>query len=150
MSTIEIVDDKITPVHIVKSTEASIIPALIPVVDLLLHDGFAVYYHQQSDRAAGVTWIIVERDGNVGTIQYNDLDGYSVSFSIRPDHTYGSALHVTVPGTKREPYTPADVLACAGVATQDRYRNHIVPATLSNHGMKHFHWMRDHFVQVIQ
>lgn len=40
------------------------------------------------------TYIYVERDGNVGTIQYEEPFGYSASFEIEPSREYGSGIGV--------------------------------------------------------
>lgn len=36
----------------------------------------------------------MERDGNVGTIQYEEPFGYSASFEIEPSREYGSGIGV--------------------------------------------------------
>lgn len=51
------------------------------------------------------TYIYVERDGNVGTIQYSPVLGYSATFEIEPSREYGSGIGVWPDGVDADGHT---------------------------------------------
>lgn len=71
------------------------------------------------------TYIYVERGGNVGTIQYTPVLGYSASFEIEPSREYGSGIGVWPDGVDAEGRTLDVDLAlemCKGaVAAEMKY-----------------------------
>lgn len=119
------------------------------IASTLLADGFNVYYYKRERFHRHVTWFIVERGGNLGTVQYDRISGYSVHFVIEPSRAVGSSLSVLAdnfePG---DPATVQTVVLAAGLATQDTYRNFATPKALPNQGWKHFDWAKDAMIQV--
>lgn len=123
--------------------------------------GFTVHV-LPSARVTGESWFIVARNGNVGTVQYDRLNGYAVSFEIKPSREYGSSLLVSVPcgpgeealdpranRGERDPRTVAEIVAAATIATEDTYSNFATRAgALRNHGWPHFAWTRGRLVQL--
>jgi len=125
----------------------AIVEALEGIVDALKAEGISVYY-LPSDRLKGAGWVVIERNGNVGTVEYDRFDGYSVGFSIKPNRKTGSTLAVEVPGEERNPETLGEVLTCAKLATGSRHRNFATTAPLPNHGWGHFAWTKDRLVKL--
>lgn len=122
----------------------------------LLEAGYAVYvYGKPRIRAAGFvteTWVIIERNGNVGTVSHDRFDGYRVRFMIEPSAATGSALLVGVPREGRDDRDPRgieDVLVCAELATGLTYKNFATREPLPNHGWVHFSWAQKSLIQVV-
>lgn len=139
-------------IPVVTLADARLVPELLIVAERLLNDtehDFTIHYHRDDSRKDGLTWLIVERDGNVGTIQYERIDGYKVAFAIQPSAETGSSLLVSVPGTERDPRDADEATACAVVATGEQYRNFATSTALSNHGWRHFDWAKQNLVRVI-
>lgn len=138
----------------------AIVRELRAIARRLVSEGFDVSYYSDSRRPGGQSWIMIERNGNVGTVQYDRITGYSVSFSIKPSREYGSALDVSVADSgdlsddpraargERGPRTGNEVLECAYVATQPFYQNFAVPHPLPNAGVEHFAWTRGRRVRL--
>jgi hypothetical protein len=125
--------------------------ALRAIVKQLLEDGFGVYYYLPERRHENVTWIVVERGGNVGNVSYDRISGYSVTFAIKPTKGVGSGLSILA--DNYEPAVPTTVQAvvlAAGLATQDTYKNWVVSKAMPNHGWAHFDWAKDRFHQVVK
>lgn len=125
-------------------------------VRALLADGFRVYVHARPRLPGGgfvqASWVIIEREGNVGVVGYDRIDGYRVTFSIEPNRKTGSGLLVGVPRPGRDDRDPIDVediLVCARLATGLTYRNFATGKALPNHGWAHFSWAAKHLVELV-
>lgn len=124
------------------TTAPPVIDELVPVALALLEEGFNLSYSSSPNRLRE-TWLIIERGGNCATLQYSSFEGYTVSFVVKPNKEYGSALLVTdsdsgaiqsIPELVNEAYT----------GTQSHYRNFATNGKkIPNHGMEHFSWMRE-------
>ena len=82
----------------------------------LLDAGLAVHvYDDGTPRKKN--WLVVEKDGNVGSIGYRDYApfGYYVTFCIKPSREIGSGLLVLGEHDK-EPCTVEEVVELAQVA----------------------------------
>lgn len=117
---------------------------LVPELSQLLEDleakGITAYIVNKYG-VVPLRWMIIERDGNLGTITYDNFDGYKVSFATRPSRKYGSGLLVENPA--------GDVLGQAEVAVGDTYANFATGSTrLDNDGWRHFAWARDQIARV--
>lgn len=139
----------------VSVANSHLVEELHATVTQLLADGFGVYYYRANDRVSRVTWFIVERDSdvgrgnNVGTVQYDRIAGYSVTFSIKPDRDAGSGLSVLADNYEpTHPTTTQALVLAAGLATQDTYKNFATALPLPNHGWKHFEWAKDRLTKV--
>lgn len=142
--------------------EARIVPELREIAAALLEheSGFTVYvYSDDSQKVAGETWIIVERDGNVGVIQYDRLEGYKVLSEIQPSKETGSSLMVLLPAkprtagrpavAEREPQALEELVEAAHIATQDSYSNFATfGRSMRNDGWKHFDWASKNLVRI--
>lgn len=121
--------------------DARLVPELDTIATALLAEGFGLYVYRRDARRA--TWLIVEKGGNVGSVQYDRLSGYRVIFDIDTSHGVGSGLMV-YGETHDDPSDPATVQAvvlAAGLATQDTYCNFATNGrALPNDGWKHFGW----------
>lgn len=125
-------------------------------VRALLADGFRVYVYARPRLRGGgfvqVSWVIIEREGNVGVVGYDRIDGYRVTFSIEPSAATGSGLLVGVPRPGRDDREPKDVeeiLVCARLATGLTYKNFATSKALPNHGWAHFSWGAKHLVELV-
>jgi len=132
-------------------TDAPLVPELRDVAAALLGAGFGVYYYSRNGRdLPRQTWVVIERGGNIGTVQYDRLTGYGVNFEIKPSRETGSSLMVY--GQEHDdPADPATVQAlvlAAGLATQDTYKNFATPVALPNYGWKSVEWARDRLTQL--
>lgn len=93
-----------------------------------------------------IAWMIIERDGNVGTIEYQGFEGYQVSFSIKPSRQTGSALHV---GDTDERIDESTVIDLAEIAVGEQLTNFATKGrALPNQGWPRFSWCRDCLVEV--
>lgn len=142
------------------NSENKVVPELVQVVEALAKvPGMSV--HLFPSGRLRESWVIVARDGNVGSVEYDRLNGYGVSFAIRPSREYGSGLVVSVPcgpgeealdpranRGERDPSTVAEIVQAATIATSASYRNFAVPRAMPNHGWEHFAWCRDRLVQL--
>lgn len=136
-------------------SDAPVHDRLRDVVAALVAAGFGVYvFPPERPKVSGERWVIIERDGNVGTVQLAEWHGYKVSFEIKPSRETGSSLAVVLdPGeaTERDELTEtSDVLAAAAIATGAQYRNFATPKPLPNHGWPHFSWCRAHLVKIVE
>lgn len=125
-------------------------------VRALLAAGYRVYVHARPRLRGGgfvqVSWVIIEREGNVGTVAYDRIDGYRVTFCIDPDTKTGSSLLVGVPRPGRDDRDPIDVediLVCARLATGLTYKNFATNRPIPNHGWAHFSWGAKHLVELV-
>jgi len=70
------------------------------IVRALLADGINVYVYQRHDAVGGFipsTWLVIERDGNTGTVQVESLlGGFRVFFDIQASRETGSSLVVVL------------------------------------------------------
>jgi hypothetical protein len=104
--------------------------------------------------------MIAEKDGNAATIEYDRIDGYSVTMPIRPSREYGSGLLVW---GGRDDYagTMGSLLDAVNVATSGepfvnfandgagtKRSGNTVRRPFPNDGMKHFDWAKDRLVQI--
>lgn len=138
----------------------AIVRELRAIARRLVAEGFDVSYYSDNRLVDGQSWIMIERNDNTGTVQYDRLNGYSVSFCIKPSRKYGSGLVVSVADSddlsldpraargERDPRTGSEVLECAYVATQPFYQNFAVPHPLPNAGAEHFAWTRGRRVRL--
>ena len=70
------------------------IPEIIDIARKVLEETDINVYINTPRGPKKETYIYVERDGNVGTIQYEEPFGYSASFEIEPSREYGSGIGV--------------------------------------------------------
>ena len=109
------------------------IAAWIPALN---NAGINVYaYSGQEPRS--LSWVIIERDGNAGTLSWEGNDNFgalTVSASIKPSRDYGSGVTVDI--------IDGDVVAAAIKATEPTVRVRFckINPILPNDGMKHFSW----------
>lgn len=119
------------------------------LIQPLLDRGIEVYVYDK-DTYASDSWIIITRNGNVGTIGHRRyvLGGYYVNFAITPSRQSGSSLMVMRPDGQ-EPVTEQEVIEAAELAVGDRYANFATaPQGMPNHGWKHFDWCRGALVKI--
>lgn len=142
--------------------EARIVPELRDIAAALLQheSGFTIHvYSEDPAKVNGETWIIIERHGNVGALQYDRLDGYKVVFEVHPSKEIGSSLMVLLPArprtagrpavAAREPQMLEELVEAAHIATQDTYSNLATPGrSMRNHGWKHFDWASKNLVRI--
>lgn len=113
---------------------------------------YRVYYHRTN--RSDTSWIVIARAGadgllNLGTVQTENLDGFSVNFSIKPSQSLGSSLLVSVPGTDRDPRDVEEVVQCAELATGDSYENFATTTPVHNHGPEHIVWTASTLVEIV-
>ena len=98
-----------------------------------------VYAYNRNDSARPLSWVIIERNGNTGTLSWEGSKYFgelTVSASIKPSREYGSAVMVDI--------VDGDIVSAALRATEPTVQvrfcktNPIVP----NDGMKHFSWAK--------
>lgn len=122
-------------------------------LEALVRGGYGCYIYQSPHRRRHASsWFLIERDGNVGTVQHTSVDGYRVLFAIDWRLKRGSSLMVGVPRPgrdDRDPIDTADILVCASLATGSEYQNFAVPRPISNHGWPHFEWAFDGLLRVV-
>lgn len=120
-----------------------------PLVQPLLDAGLAVHvYDDGTPRKKN--WLVVEKDGNVGSIGYRDYApfGYYVTFCIKPSREIGSGLLVLGEHDK-EPCTVEEVVELAQVAVRDSYSNFATDGrAIPNHGWKHFDWAKSRISEI--
>lgn len=109
------------------------------LVDRIVEKGISVHAYCDGTPRRG-TWVVLERDGNVGSLQYDRLDGYKVIFATKPSRELGSGLIVTRPDGG-DVVTVEDVLEAVETAVGDRYKN-FTRVEQPNHGWDHFAWAR--------
>jgi hypothetical protein len=138
------------------------IERITPELHEIVHDllaspeGYRVYAYQgRNPNRTGEEWFVVERDGRVGTVSYDRLNGYHVAFCIVPSREYGSGLTVwddrgddrkAPNGTRGSGYAQGmgTMLDACKIATGESFANtwanpgHPLP----NHGMAHFAWAK--------
>lgn len=133
--------------------EAPVNDGLREPLEALVRGGYGCYIYQSPHRRRHASsWFLIERDGNTGTVQHTGIDGYKVLFSIDPRRKYGSSLLVGVPRPgrdDRDPLDVADILVCAHLATEQRYKNFAVPRPLLNDGWAHFAWAIPGLLRVV-
>lgn len=124
-------------------------PELRALLPGLAGRGIAVHAYDDP-RMRTVGWMVIERDGNVGTVQFDNFDGYQVSFMIKPSRTTGSSLMVVHEDDPARSTGDLDlVLEQAERAVGARYANFATDAAgLPNHGWRHFDWCRERLVEV--
>lgn len=128
-------------------TASKVRAELFDIARELIEDGFTVYY--LPEHGARLTrWVIIERNGNTGTVQLGEFGyGLDVSASIKPSREYGSSLAMWL-ADPHQNYQPYDtVLDACRAAAQPTVRN-FLGVTLPNDGMRHFDWCRDRLVQL--
>lgn len=108
-----------------KVDDIQAIPGIIDITRKVLEETDINVYINTPRDTRKETYIYVERDGNVGTIQYSPVLGYSASFEIEPSREYGSGISVRPDGVDVDGYTDDVDLAlemCKGaVASEMKY-----------------------------
>jgi hypothetical protein len=142
--------------------EARIVTELREIAAALLQheSGFTIHaYSDDPPKVAGECWIIIERDGNVGVIQYDRLEGYKVLSEIQPSKESGSSLMVLLPArprtagcpavAERKPQALEELVEAAHIATRDSYSNFAtLGRSMRNDGWKHFDWAAKNLVRI--
>ena len=132
---------------------ANLVMEMHDAVAALLAEGFDVYRYMDRDRdMIPGKWVIIERGGNVGTVQYDPITGYSVDFAIKPSREVGSGLSVLRDDEpEADAATVQSVVLAAGLATQDSYCNFATNGrALPNHGWAHFAWARERLTRITE
>lgn len=119
-------------------------PALEAILSGLRTSGINVYVYDAPQ--LNLSWIVIERNGNVGTMSYG-FEGYQVNFAIKPNRDTGSSLLVTPLAAEHDLPTHERVLALAQRAVGTTYANFATAGEqVPNHGWKHFDWCRQRLV----
>lgn len=124
-------------------------PALAALLPDLHARGISTHVYDDGKRNL-LSWLIIERDGNVGTIQSERSrfsDDLKVIFAIKPGQKLGSGLLVDLPG-RREPRTTEEILQAAEIAVQSTCTNFATSTPQPNHGWAHFDWAKKQIVQL--
>ncbi len=124
-------------------------PALAALLPALHARGISTHVYDDRKRNL-LSWIIIERDGNVGTIQSESnrfSDDLKVVFALKPSQKLGSGLLVDLPG-RREPRTTEEILQAAEIAVQSTCTNFATSTPQPNHGWAHFQWAKKLLVEL--
>ena len=112
------------------------IAAWIPALN---EAGINVYAYNHSESVCTLSWVIIERNGNTGTLSWEGSKYFgelTVSASIKPSREYGSAVMVDI--------FDGDIVSAALRTTEPAVQIRFCKTSpiVPNDGMKHFSWAK--------